>query len=66
MINPQVIVTPPKHSLRNLRKFLPQIKMIAKKEGITKEKEENEEPKKSITAEAIISMFKDEKVNLKV
>ena len=40
--------------------------MIAKKEGITKEKEENEEPKKSITAEAIISMFKDEKVNLKV
>ena len=66
MINPQVIVTPPKHSLRNLRKFLPQIKMMAKKEGITKDKEGKEEPKKPITAEAIISVFKDEKVNLKM
>jgi hypothetical protein len=66
MINPQVIVTPPKHSLRNMKKFLPQIKILAKKEGIAKEKEEKEDSKKPMTVETIISVFKDEKVNLKV
>jgi hypothetical protein len=66
MINPQVIVTPPKHSLRNLKKFLPQIKMLAKKEGVAKEKEETEDTKKPMTVETIISVFKDEKVNLKL
>ena len=66
MINPQVIVTPPKHSLRNLKKFLPQIKMMAKKEGLLKEKMENEETKKPITAETVISVFKDEKVDIKL
>ena len=66
MINPQVIVTPPRHSLKNLKKFLPQIKMLAKKEGLAKEKEENEDTKKPMTVETIISVFKDEKVNLKV
>ena len=64
MINPQVIVTPPKHSLRNLKKFLPQIKMLAKKEGVAKEKGETEDNKKPMTVETIISVFKDEKVNL--
>ena len=40
MINPQVVKTPPKHSFRNMRKFLPQLKEMARKEGLTKEKEE--------------------------
>ena len=66
MINPQVIVTPPKHSLRNLKKFLPKIKMLAKKEGIAKEKVEEEDTKKPMTVETIISVFKDEKVHLKL
>ena len=66
MINPQVIVTPPRHSLKNLKKFLPQIKMLAKKEGLAKEKEEKEDTKEPMTVETIISVFKDEKVNLKV
>ena len=66
MINPQVIVTPPKHSLRNLKKFLPQIKMLAKKEGVAKEKGGEEDTKKPMTVETIISVFKDEKVNLKL
>jgi len=66
MINPQVIVTPPKHSLRNLRKFLPQLKVMAKKEGITNENEEKQETKLPLTAETVISVFKDEKVYLKL
>ena len=66
MINPQIIVTPPKHSLRNLKKFLPQIKMLAKKEGMPKEEEGKMETKKPMTVETIISVFKDEKVNLKL
>jgi hypothetical protein len=66
MINPQPIVTPPKHSLRNLRKFLPQLKIMAKKEGLTEEKKDKEDEKKPITVETIISVFKDEKVNLKL
>ena len=66
MMNPQVIVTPPKHSLRNLRKFLPQLRIMAKNEGLTREKEDTDEPRKPITAETIISVFKDEKVHLKL
>ena len=66
MMNPQIIVTPPKHSLRNLRKFLPQLRLMAKNEGLTREKEDTDEPRKPITAETIISVFKDEKVHLKL
>ena len=66
MINPQVIVTPPKHSLRNLKKFLPKIKMLAQKDGVAKEKKEEENTKKPMTVETIISVIKDEKVNLKL
>ena len=66
MINPQHIVTPPKHSLRNLRKFLPQLKIMAIKEGLTEEKKDTEDEKKPITVDTIISVFKDEKVNLKL
>ena len=64
MINPQVIKTPPKYLFRNLRKFLPQIKEMAKKEGLTKEKRRNEgaegEDKKPIKVDTVLSVFKDE------
>ena len=69
MINPQVVKTVPKYSFRNLKKYLPQIKEIAKKEGITKEKirqQEEEDGKKSIKVDTVLSVFKDEKVPLKV
>ena len=39
---------------------------MAKKEGLLKEKMENEETKKPITAETVISVFKDEKVDIKL
>ena len=38
MINPQVVKTPPKYSFRNLKKYLPQLKEMARKEGIAKMK----------------------------
>ena len=66
MINPQVAVTPPKHSFRNLRKFLPQIRLMGKEERIAEEDIDKEDPKKPITAATIIAVFKDEKVHLKV
>ena len=43
MINPQVVKTPPKHSFRNVRKFLPQLKEMARKEGIAREKKKKKE-----------------------
>ena len=66
MINPQPVATTPKHSLRNLKKYLPQLKMMAKKEGLSEEKKDKEDTKKPISAATVISVFKDEKVYLKV
>ena len=36
MINPKVYRPPPKYSFRNLKKYMPQIKEMAKKEGVRK------------------------------
>ena len=71
MINPQVVKPPPKHSFRNLRKYLPQLKEMAKKEGLTKEKEKKEEgteggDKKPLKVKTVLSVFKDEKVDIKL
>jgi hypothetical protein len=71
MINPQVVKTPPKHSFRNVRKFLPQLKEMARKEGLTKEKEKKEdggdgEDKKPLKVNTVLSVFKDEKVDIKL
>jgi len=71
MINPQVRKEPPKHSLRNLRKYLPQLKEMARKEGLTKEKKDKEgdkegDDKKPLKVNTVISVFKDEKVDVKV
>jgi hypothetical protein len=67
MINPQVIKIPPKYSFRNLRKYLPQLKEMARKEGIAREKKNKEggegDDKKPIT---VLSVFKDEKVPINV
>ena len=71
MINPQVVKTPPKYSFRNVRKFLPQLKEMARKEGLTKEKEKkveegDGEDKKPLKVDTVLSVFKDEKVDIKL
>ena len=63
MINPQVVKVPPKYSFRNLRKYLPQLKEMARKEGIAREqKKKEEEEKKPLKVNTVLSVFKDEKV----
>ena len=68
MINPQKKpASPEKKSLRNLKKFLPQLKNMAKKEGLTEEKkEEKSGEKQHIKVDTIVSVFKDEKVKIKI
>ena len=67
MINPQVVKPTPKFSFRNLRKYLPQIKEMARKEGIAREKKKSEEEeKKPIKVNTVLSVFKDEKVPINV
>ena len=71
MINPQKKPTSPaKKSLKNLKKFLPQLKSMAKKEGLTEDKEaaegDNKKPHETIKVDTIISVFKDENVKIKV
>ena len=70
MINPQVVKTPPKYSFRNLRKYLPQLKEMARKEGIAREKKKKEggegDEKKPIKVNTVLSVFKDEKVPINV
>ena len=64
MINPQVVKVTPKFSFRNLKKYLPQIKEMAKMEGIAmeKKKEEEENDKKPLKVNTVLSVFKDEDV----
>ena len=63
MINPQVVKAPPKYSFRNLRKYLPQLKEMARKEGIAREQKKKEEAeKKPLKVNTVLSVFKDEKV----
>ena len=68
MINPQKKPTSPeKKSLKNLKKFLPQLKNMAKKEGLTEEKKKEGKSgeKQHIKVDTILSVFKDEKVKIK-
>ena len=37
MINPKVYKPPPKFSFRNLKKYMPQIKEMARKEGVARD-----------------------------
>ena len=68
MINPQVVKIPPKFSFRNLRKYFPQLKEMARKEGIAKDTKNKEEEgdKKPIKVNTVLSVFKDEKVPMNV
>ena len=66
-----MVKTPPKYSFRNVRKFLPQLKEMARKEGLMKEKEKKEEgcdgkDKKPLKVKTVLSVFKDDKVDIKL
>ena len=63
MINPKVYRPPPKYSFRNLKKYMPQIKEMAKKEGVRKvdlekNKEEDGEKKPANKANIILNALK--------
>ena len=65
MINPQVKREEDgKKSLKSIKKFLPQLSSMAKKEGLGIKKEEGK--KGPIKVDTVISAFKDEKVSIKV
>lgn len=64
MINPQVKPTDGKKSLKSIKKFLPQLSNIAKKEGLSVKKEDK--PKGPIKVDTVISAFKDEKISFNV
>merc|ERR1719384_1473201 len=68
MINPQKKPSSPeKKSMKSLKKFLPQLKNMAKKEGLTEEKkEEKSGEKQHIKADTVLAVFKDEKVKIKI
>ena len=67
MINPQKKPTSPeKKSMKSLKKFLPQLSSIAKKEGLAEEKKEDDKPREAIKVDTILSVFKDEKVQIKI
>ena len=61
MINPQKKPTSPeKKSMKSIKKFLPQLSSIAKKEGLSDTKDKK--PHEPLKVETILSVFKDEKV----
>ena len=64
MINPQVKPADGKKSLKSIKKFLPQLATIAKKEGLSRRDEDK--PKGPIKVDTVISAFKDEKVSIKL
>ena len=70
MINPQVVKTPPKYSFRNLKKYLPQLKEMARKEGIARIKKKKEggdgNDKKTLKVGTVLAVFKDENVPINV
>ena len=63
MINPQVKPTDGKKSLKSIKKFLPQLAGIAKKEGLSVREDK---PRGPIKVDTVISAFKDEKVSIKL
>ena len=65
MINPQRKPTSPeKKSLKSIKKFLPKLSSIARKEGLVDEKDKK--VKEPLKVETILSVLKDEKVQIKV
>ena len=65
MINPQKKPTSPeKKSMK--KKFLPKLSSMAKKEGLIEDKKDADKPREAIKVDTILSVFKDEKVKIKV
>lgn len=58
MINPKVYKPPPKFSFRNLKKYMPQIKEMARKEGIAREKVKD--GKKPVGTDTVLKFLKDD------
>ena len=61
MINPKVYKPPPKFSFRNLKKYMPQIKEMAKREGLAIKKEEKAGGGKTpVKADTVLKFLKDD------
>ena len=60
MINPKVYRPPPKFSFRNLKKYMPQIKEMARKEGVARQKEKEKAEGKQIKADTVLQFLKDD------
>ena len=59
MINPKVYKPPPKFSFRNLKKYMPQIKEMARKEGVDRASKAKEKNKDLKAEEKFLSFLKD-------
>ena len=67
MINPQKKPTSPeKKSMKNLKKFLPKLSSLAKKEGLIEGKKKADKHREPIKVDTVLSVFKDEKVKINV
>ena len=68
MVNPQKKPeSPEKKSLRSLKKFLPQLKDIAKKEGLSEDNKKGiNKEKTKLKVDTIVAVFKDERVKINV
>ena len=60
MINPKIYRPPPKFSFRNLKKYMPQIKEMARREGVAREKEKEKVDGKQIKADKVLQFLKDD------
>ena len=62
MINPKVYKPPPKFSFRNLKKYMPQLKEMARREGVAidKEAEKAGGGKKPVKADTVLKFLKDD------
>ena len=60
MINPKVYKPPPKFSFRNLKKYMPQIKEMAKREGVARDKEKEKAEGQKSKADMVLQFLKDD------
>lgn len=60
MINPKIYRPPPKFSFRNLKKYMPQIKEMARKEGVARENEKKDVDGKQMKADKVLQFLKDD------
>ena len=60
MINPKIYRPPPKFSFRNLKKYMPQIKEMARKEGVARENAKKDSEGKQMKADKVLQFLKDD------